>query len=149
MDVLWYTDGKGQVSDEDCFAMLDQAKWPLLSKLELTGVHASHEGIRHLVTGQWPMLQTVTVEAFDITDRGVPLFVQAHWPNVQNLTLVGHGYLADMEVLDMCMHKWPAMQTLKLTADTDQANNAGMSNMARDRWRSLDLQLISHIDLLQ
>lgn len=95
------------------------------------------------------MLQTVTLEAFDITDRDVPLFVQAHWPNVQNLSLVGHGCLEHMAVLDMCMHKWPAMQTLKLTADTDQANNVGMSNMARDRWLSLDLQLISHIDLLQ
>ena len=93
------------------------------------------------------MLQTVTLEAFDITDRDVPLFVQAHWPNVQNLIL--NGNFEHMAVLDMCMHKWPAMQTLKLTADTDQANNVGMSNMARDRWLSLDLQLISHIDLLQ
>jgi len=149
VDVLWYTDGEGEDSGEDCFAMLAQAKWPLLSKLELIGVDASHEGIRHLVTGQWPMLQTVTLEDSDITDRDVPLFVQAHWPNVQNLTLVGHGYLEHMEVLDICMHKWPAMQTLKLRIDTDQANNVGMSNMARDRWPSLDLQLISHIDLLQ
>ena len=71
------------------------------------------------------MLQTVTLEDSDITDRDVPLFVQAHWPNVQNLTLVGHGYLEHTEVLDICMHKWPAMQTLKLRIDTDQANKWG------------------------
>ena len=81
--VIWYTEGEGENRGEDCFAMLAQANWPLLSKLELIGVDASHEGTRQLVTGQWPMLQTITLDPFDITDRDMPLFVQAHWPNVQ------------------------------------------------------------------
>jgi len=129
---VWYTEGKD-------LAILAQAQWPLLSKLELIGVSASFEGMRHLVTGQWPMLHTVIFESSDITDKHIPLLVQAHWPNVQNLTLA--GYFEHMEGLDMCMCKWPALQTLKLGMVTDQTN-VWMSNMARDRWPSLDLQLI-------
>ncbi len=130
---VWYTEGKD-------LAILAQAQWPLLRKLELIGVSASFEGIRHLVTGQWPMLHTVTFDSSNITDKHMPLFVQAHWPNVQNLTLV--GYFEHMEVLDICMRKWPALRTLKLGMDTGPTNNVWMSNMARDRWPSLDLQLI-------
>lgn len=87
------------------------------------------------------MLHTVIFESSDITDKHIPLLVQAHWPNVQNLTLA--GYFEHMEGLDMCMCKWPSLQTLKLGMVTDQTN-VWMSNMARDRWPSLDLQLISH-----
>ena len=125
---------------EDCFAVLAQAKWPLLSKLELIGVDVSHEGIRHLVTGQWPMLQTITLEPCDITDRDMPLFVQADWPNVQSLTVVGR--FEHMEVLNMCMRKWPALQMLRLGVVFDHTNNVAMSTIARARWPSLDLQLI-------
>jgi hypothetical protein len=132
VNTIWYTEGKD-------LAILGQAQWPLLRKLELIGVSASLEGIRHLVTGQWPMLHTVIFESSDITDKHIPLLVQAHWPNVQNLTLA--GYFEHMEGLDMCMCKWPALQTLKLGMVTDQTN-VWMSNMARDRWPSLDLQLI-------
>ncbi len=134
LSVLWHTEG------DDCFAMLAQAKWPLLSKLELKGVDASHEGIRQLVTGQWPMLQTVVFKRFDITDEDMPLLVQADWPNVQNLTMIGH--FEHMEVLAICMRKWPALQALKLGVGTDQTHNVAMSTIARARWPSLDLQLI-------
>ncbi len=125
--IIWYTEGED--SGEDCFAMLAQAKWPLLSKLELIGVDASHEGIRHLVTGQWPMLQTITFEPFDIVDTDMPLLVQADWPNVRNLTLVGH--FEHMEVLDICMRKWPALQTLRLGVGTDQTHHDAMSTMSQ------------------
>jgi len=137
VDSEWYTE------DEDCFAVLAQAKWPLLSKLELIGVEASLEGIRYLVTGQWPMLHTFTFVSCDITDEHMPLLVQAAWPSVQNLTLVGH--FENMETLSMCMRKWPALQTLTLGVGTDQAHNVAMSTIARARWPSLDLQLIPAI----
>lgn len=101
---------------------------------------ASHEGIRHLATGQWPKLQTVILKHFDITDKEMPLLVQADWPNVQHLTLIGR--FQHMEVLAMCMHKWPALQTLEIGVGTDQTNNATMSTKARARWPSLDLQFI-------
>ena len=60
--------------------MLVPAKWPLLSKLELIGVDAKHEGVRHLVKGQWSMLQSITFEPSSITDKDMPLLVQADWP---------------------------------------------------------------------
>ncbi len=133
----WYTE------DEDCFAVLAQAKWPLLSKLELIGVQASHEGIRHLGTGQWPMLRTFTFTPCDVTDEHMQLLVQAAWPSIQNLTLVGH--FEEMETLNICMRKWPALQTLELGVGSDLTHNATMSTMARARWPSLDLQLIPEI----
>ncbi len=137
---FWKSEG---VDSEDCLAMLAQAKWPLLSKLELRSMSASHEGIRHLATGQWPKLQTVILKHLDITDEDMPLLVQADWPNVQHLTLIGN--FQHMEVLAMCMHKWPALQTLELGVGADQTNNATMSTIARARWPSLDLQLILQV----
>jgi len=136
--IIWNTEGED--SGEDCFAMLAQGKWPLLSKLELKSMSASHEGIRHLATGQWPKLQTVILKRFNITDADMPLLVQANWPNVQNLTLVGH--FEHMEVLNMCMRKWPALQMLRLRVGIDQTHKVAMSTIARARWPSLDLQLI-------
>ncbi len=138
--VFWKSEGE---DSEDCFAMLAQAKWPLLSKLELTSMSASHEGIRHLVTGQWPKLQTVILKHFDITDEDLPLLVQADWSNVQHLILIGP--FQHMEVLYMFMDKWPALQTLELGVATHQTTNALMSILARARWRSLDLQLIPEV----
>ena len=107
LSVWWHTEG------DNCFAMLTLAKWPLLSKLELIGADATHEGIRHLVTGQCSM-------PANITDQDMPLLVQADWPNVQNLTLIGH--FEHMEVLDVCMRKWPALQTLRLGFGPDQTH---------------------------
>ena len=131
---VWCTEG------EDSFAMLAKAQWPLLSKLELIGVDASLEGIRHLVTGQWPMLHTVTFEPSDITDEHMPFLVQAAWPSVMNLTLVGR--FQNIKALNMCMRKWPALQTLRLGVGSDQTKNVAMSTIARARWPLLDLQLI-------
>lgn len=133
MGSSWYTE------DEDCFAVLAQAKWPLLSKLELIGVEGSLKGIKYLVTGQWPMLHTFAFLHCDITDEHMPLLVQAAWPSIQNLSLV--GCFEEMEALSMCMHKWPALQTLTLGVGPDQARNVAMSTIARARWPSLDLQL--------
>ncbi len=90
-----------------------------------------------------PKLQTVILKHFDITDEDLPLLVQADWPNVQHLTLIGH--FQHMEVLAMCMHKWPALQTLELGVAAHQTTNALMSILARARWRSLDLQLIPEV----
>ena len=140
---LCFVDSEWHTEDEDCFAVLAQAKWPLLSTLELIGVEASLEGIRSLVTGQWPMLHTFTFVSCDMTDEHMLLLVQASWPSVQNLTLGGH--FEDMETLNMCMHKWPALQTLTLGVGTDQTHNATMSTTAKARWPSLDLQLIPAI----
>lgn len=129
LSVWWHTEG------DNCFAMLTLAKWPLLSKLELIGADATHEGIRHLVTGQCFM-------PANITDQDMSLLVQADWPNVQNLTLMGH--FEHMEVLDVCMRKWPALQTLRLGVGRDQTHIVAMSSIARARWPSLDLQLIAN-----
>ncbi len=136
LSVLWHTEG------DNCSAMLVPAKWPLLSKLELIGVDATHEGVRHLVKGQWSMLQSITFEPSNITDKDMPLLVQADWPNVRNLTLIGH--FEHTEVLDVCMCKWPALQMLRLGVGTDQTHNVAMSTIARARWPSLDLQLIPY-----
>lgn len=136
--MVWYSEGED--SGEDCFAMLAQAKWPSLSKLELKSMNASDEGIRHLATGRWPKLETVMLKRFDITHEDMPLFVQADWPNVQNLTLIGQ--FQHMEVLDICMRKWPALQTLELGVGMGPTHNVAMSTIARARWPSLDLLLI-------
>ncbi len=82
----------------------------------------------------------MVLKRFDITDEDMPLLVQADWPNVQHLPLIGH--FQHMEVLGMCMRKWPALQTLEIGVRTDGINNAKMSTIARARWPSLDLQLI-------
>ena len=93
------------------------------------------------------MLHTVIFESSDITDKHIPLLVQAHWPNVQNLTLA--GYFEHMEGLDMCMCKWPSLQTLKLGMVTDQTNVWMFQHGQRQMAFTGSSAHLKHIDISQ
>lgn len=106
-----------------CFSQLVCGRWPLLAalKLHLYGrqcMDYDAEQVRQLddilalTSGKWPYLQSLTFDNFPIQDGDVPVLLQAAWPELTSLTML--GCFDCEEAIDLCMQRWPKLQSLTL-----------------------------------
>ena len=121
-----------------CFAKLAQGKWPLLSKLELhCCVNTTQDCIRVLATGKWPRLRTLIFDNADFFYEDITGLTEAYWPALRSLTLV--GWFENTVVLQSCMQKWPALESLTVCASSPTVS-AAILEQASNQWPSLQVR---------
>ena len=117
-----------------CCALLADSNWPLLSKLELIRIPTT----RSLVAaGNWSHLQSLVLHHVRFFAEDSPILMKAHWPALRSLTLI--GCFETSTVLDSCMQKWSALESLTVRVSTDRVS-AVILGKASSQWPSLHVR---------
>lgn len=154
--------------------VLSQAKWPLLTDLNVSGIKLTYDALAYLLRGRsslraidlsccglteatcsvlqkasCPLLETLNLDCNDINAASIYRLTGAHWPLLRRLVLSGN--VLDMSALrNLSLGDWPDLEQLEVSYhEISYAHAAiGLTSLAHGTWpklRVLKIDSIHHI----
>ena len=122
-------------------ATLAKGNWPYLTTLEVTSSVVDAVCIDELIFSDWPHLQALSFQGC-FSDRADKLIARAPWATLTCLKLCG-SFDGAWVMIDECMHRWPALQSLTLGPSRSYAYlTKAIIRAARRIWPLLLVQFI-------
>ena len=97
--------------------LMSQAKWPLLTILNLRGIKLSPEAVTHLTKGKWQFLRTLYLLHCRLNMEACSAQQHAPWPVSETLLLAGND-IGAAHISCLVQARWPLLSHWDLCYNT-------------------------------